>query len=363
NDTIYGEGGNDLVAGDEGSDTLYGGNGDDTLLGGSGNDVLYAGDGDDTLDGGAGDDLLYSGAYRQFSYNYGNYAGNGNDTYRFGVGDGHDTIYDVEGAADRVTFKEGVATADVRVTRSGNAMVLSIAGTTDTLTVLEQFSGDASTQIEEVRFADEPLLSWSVSDLMAKSLLGTSNADTLVGFAGDDVIHGAAGNDTLYGEGGNDLIAGDEGNDTLYGGNGDDVLLGGVGDDVLVGGADADSYAFASGGGQDLIVDSDATSGVEDTLQFGTGISADQLWMRQVGNDLEVSVIGTSDKVTIADWYSGTSHQIETFEVASGLQLVNSSVNSLVEAMAAFSPPAAGETTLPTSYQTSLNGVIAANWQ
>jgi hypothetical protein len=38
-------------------------------------------------------------------------------------------------------------------------------------------------------------------------------------------------------------------------------------------------------------------------------------------------------------------------------------VENLVQAMAAFSPPAAGETTLPPAYQTSLEPVIAANWQ
>jgi hypothetical protein len=38
-------------------------------------------------------------------------------------------------------------------------------------------------------------------------------------------------------------------------------------------------------------------------------------------------------------------------------------VNQLVQAMAAFAPSAMGETTLPANYQSSLNSVIAANWQ
>lgn len=37
-------------------------------------------------------------------------------------------------------------------------------------------------------------------------------------------------------------------------------------------------------------------------------------------------------------------------------------VNTLVQAMAAFAPPAPGETTLPPTYQTALAPVIAANW-
>jgi hypothetical protein len=42
--------------------------------------------------------------------------------------------------------------------------------------------------------------------------------------------------------------------------------------------------------------------------------------------------------------------------------LLSSTVDSLVNAMAAFAPPTAGQTTLPTNYQSSLNTVIAANW-
>jgi hypothetical protein len=40
--------------------------------------------------------------------------------------------------------------------------------------------------------------------------------------------------------------------------------------------------------------------------------------------------------------------------------LQNTQVETLVQAMASFTPPAAGQTTLPQSYQTAL---IAANWQ
>jgi hypothetical protein len=43
--------------------------------------------------------------------------------------------------------------------------------------------------------------------------------------------------------------------------------------------------------------------------------------------------------------------------------LLDSKVDTLVQAMAAFAPPAAGQTTLPPAYQTALASVIAANWQ
>jgi hypothetical protein len=45
------------------------------------------------------------------------------------------------------------------------------------------------------------------------------------------------------------------------------------------------------------------------------------------------------------------------------MTLIDSNVENLVNAMASFAPPAAGQTTLPTDYQTSLAPVLAANWQ
>jgi hypothetical protein len=45
-----------------------------------------------------------------------------------------------------------------------------------------------------------------------------------------------------------------------------------------------------------------------------------------------------------------------------GKLLLDSQVQNLVQAMAGFAPPAAGQTTLPAKYQAGLDSVIAANW-
>ena len=73
-------------------------------------------------------------------------------------------------------------------------------------------------------------------------------------------------------------------------------------------------------------------------------------------------MIGTSDAITVSDWYLGASHQVEQFKVDGNTMLLSSDVQNLVQAMASFAPPAAGQTTLPQNYQDSLNSVIAANW-
>lgn len=63
------------------------------------------------------------------------------------------------------------------------------------------------------------------------------------------------------------------------------------------------------------------------------------------------------------NWYSGSAYHVEQFKTADGKTLLDTRVENLVTAMAAFAPPAAGQTTLPSNYQTALAPVIAANWQ
>src|SRR5690606_2140819 len=113
----------------------------------------------------------------------------------------------------------------------------------------------------------------------------------------------------------------------------------------------------------DLLSDVDSTKGNSDVISIGAGVGADQLWLRRTGAHLELSIIGTTDKATIQNWYAGSKYQIEQFHLSDGTVLLNSQVDALVAAMAAFAPPAMGQTTLAGSYQAALNPVIAANWQ
>ncbi|MBT1071065.1 calcium-binding protein [Pelotalea chapellei] len=77
------------------------------IRGGNGNDTIQAGLGDDVIDGGHGDDILYGFAGNSF-YSL----TNDNDVYLFGLGDGHDTIYNRNygmANSDTIRFKEGVS--------------------------------------------------------------------------------------------------------------------------------------------------------------------------------------------------------------------------------------------------------------
>jgi Ca2+-binding RTX toxin-like protein len=151
---------------------------------------------------------------------------------------------------------------------------------------------------------------------------------------------------------------------TILGNSGANSLNGGAGNDTLQGGKGNDTYRLGRGYAADTVVENDATAGNTDIAQFLTGVAADQIWFKKVGNNLEASIIGTSDKLVVKDWYLGSANQVEQFKTTDGAKtLLDSNVQNLVNAMASFAPPAAGQTTLPTSYQISLAPVIAANWQ
>jgi Ca2+-binding RTX toxin-like protein len=141
-----------------------------------------------------------------------------------------------------------------------------------------------------------------------------------------------------------------------------DTLNGGSGTDTLEGGKHSDTYLYNRGNAHDLIVESDHGSD-QDMLLFGQGISKDQLWFEQMGNDLNIRVIGTDDAVSIKDWYAGVDHKVERIETSNGALLVDNQVQQLVSAMAAFAPPGSGEWTLPQTLRDELEPVIANAWQ
>jgi Ca2+-binding RTX toxin-like protein len=313
-DYVYGHMGNDTLDGGAGSDTLHGNEGNDTLKGGADNDYLYGEDGNDTLDGGAGNDYLDGAA--------------GNDTYLFGRGDGQDTIgieYVAEaGKLNVLQFKAGVAPSEVQVTRSNQDLVLSIAGTTDKITVGGFFRDDdpanSYNPVQQIKFNDGS--SWSIATIMAKAIVGNDTAQTLIGYGtadvinaaggddyvyghlGDDTLDGGAGSDTLHGNEGNDTLKGGADNDYLYGEDGNDTLDGGAGNDFLDGAAGNDTYLFGKGDGQDTIgIEYVTEAGKLNVLQFKAGVAPSEIVVTRSSVDLVLSIAGTTDKITIGNFF------------------------------------------------------------
>lgn len=95
-DSLYGSGDDETLAGLDGNDTLYSNGGADTLVGNAGDDLIYggaqadrivAGDGNDTIYANGGADFINSGIGLDTVW-----LGSGGATVSLRVGDGHDTI-------------------------------------------------------------------------------------------------------------------------------------------------------------------------------------------------------------------------------------------------------------------------------
>lgn len=112
--------------------------------------------------------------------------------------------------------------------------------------------GDPSRVVGEVVFARDD----------GDAVTGSDAIDRVHGGRGDDSLDGGGGDDLVEGAGGRDGLAGGLGNDRVEGGGGDDTLDGGRGDDRLFGGTGYDTYAFASGDGDDLVVDTDGAGAI-----------------------------------------------------------------------------------------------------
>ena len=343
---LMGNSANNVLTGGAGNDYLDGGAGADTMIGGTGDDYYVIDNGGDIVtenagEGGADSVDLYLnadytlGAEIEYLYRYGSgnwtTTGNAADNYLYGNG-GNDTLIGLGG--------NDLLWGDV-----GADML--IGGTGDDSYYVNTV-GDVVTEN-----ANEGVDTIYVFGSTAYTLAANVENGSRTFWAGN-----------LTGNALDNSLNGSWGVDTLDGGAGADTLTGFAGADTLIGGTGNDTYRIGRGYEADTIIESDATAGNTDIAQFLAGVSADQIWFQQAGNNLEASIVGTTDKLVIKDWYLGSANHVEQFKTTDGAKtLLDSNVQNLVNAMASFAPPAAGQTTLPQNYQDALAGVIAANWQ
>jgi Ca2+-binding RTX toxin-like protein len=193
------------------------------------------------------------------------------------------------------------------------------------------------------------------------TLLGGAGSDTLNGDDGADHLAGGADNDTLNGGAGDDTLLGGAGSDTLNGGHGSDHLTGGTGDDTLNGGYGSDTYLFSADSGVDTISNYDTNASSIDTARF-EDVNYEELWFSRSGSNLQITVSGTDDRVTISNWYGNNNYQLDRIEVASSV-LLNSQVEQLVSAMASYNVPSGAGIVIPQEVKDELQPVLAETWQ
>jgi trimeric autotransporter adhesin len=306
------------------------------------------------------------------------------------------TLADVDGLG-AITYQWKAAGVNI-AGATASTLVLGSTHVGKAITVSASFTDGGGTAESKTSAATASVIASVTGTTAANTLSGTTGAELMIGLAGNDtyvvnnagdlvlenlnegtdlvnasVTHTLAANvenitltgtTAINGTGNTDgnVLTGNSGANTLTGLAGNDTLDGKAGADSLVGGTGNDTYWLGRGYGIDTITETDATAGNTDIARFEASVATNQLWFRQVSNNLEVSIIGTSDKFNIANWYTGTANHVEQFKTSDGKTLLDSQVQNLVSAMAAFAPPAAGQTTLPANYATALAPVIAANW-
>jgi Ca2+-binding RTX toxin-like protein len=331
-DTLYGHVGGDKLYGGAGIDNLYGWNGNDILEGGDGNDLLVGDAGDDSLDGGLGDDHLFGEQGDDVLH------GQEGSDYLEG-NDGSDMLY---GGAEIDNLVGGAGADTLDGGLGADNMVGGVGDDDYYMDNVRDWAEEGAVQGTDTVFST---VTWTLAE----------NFENLT-LAGDAAINGS-------GNGLANTLVGNSAVNALAGGGGADILDGRAGNDTLTGGTGSDSYLLGRGYGADTVMENDITIGDTDVAQFLMGIEASQIWFRQVGSSLEAGIIGTTDTLTIQNWYVASEYHVEQFKTADGKTLLDGQVQNLVQAMAAFTPPAAGQTTLPESYAASLTPVISANWQ
>ncbi len=144
---------------------------------------------------------------------------------------------------------------------------------------------------------------------------------------------------------------------TMAGSSGNDTLTGTSTANTLVGNGGSDIYVLNATNQNDTIVNGSSTTTTAQGELSITNANHNQLWLAQSGNNLVVDVLGTTEQATIQNWYSGNAGaKLQTVLASDNLKL-DSSLQTLVQAMASFSannpnfnPMTTTHTTLTDSY-------------
>jgi Ca2+-binding RTX toxin-like protein len=301
----------DLILGTNGNDTLHGNSGDDVISGGQwGDDLLYGEAGNDVIEGGGHGDYIDGGD----GVDTARYVKSGSavtidlalSTASGGDADG-DTLVSIENLVGSIVGNDvltgnsadnilsGLDGNDTLAGNAGNDVLLGDLGN-DTLS-----GGDGDDNIDGGDGADTAS-GGNGNDIV----FGGADNDTIHGDANDDKLTGGDGDDTLYGDSGNDVLGGGSGNDNLSGGDGNDILSGDQGNDTLQGGLGDDTYLFSKDSGIDTVLDA---SGINQ-IAFDASVDYRDVWLARVNNDLVISVVGGTTKVTLANYYASTSPTI-----------------------------------------------------
>jgi Ca2+-binding RTX toxin-like protein len=158
----------------------------------------------------------------------------------------------------------------------------------------------------------------------------------------------------LHGNAGNDFISGGQGDDSIIFNRGDrhDFIIPDIRDAM-------DRFCQDD---HDRHFSGDVSDNGKDTVKFGAN-PLDLIFSKSCGS-LNVSINGTSDRLTLAGGKHGDTSLVDVFEASDGRRLLNTQVDQLIQAMATFCS-SSGMTWSQAAQQrpTEVQQVLAQFWQ
>lgn len=147
----------------------------------------------------------------------------------------------------------------------------------------------------------------------------------------------------------------------------DDSFGIGSGVSTTISGGDYSYYEFQNTFGTDTINNA-ANGGITTAngqINFGSSTTDENLWFKQSGTNLVVDLLGTTDTITLTNWF-GSNAGAQLSDFSAGSLNLTTQVSALVSAMATyaaahtgFNPQTTG-TTMPTD--TTLQNAITTAW-
>ncbi|MGP4717737.1 calcium-binding protein [Psychrobacter sp. T6-6] len=247
--------------------------------------------------------------------------GRGNDTYIYTAG--IDTIIDTHGV-DEIIFSNGITYNQIGsgLMSSGNDLILRVNGNANNQVTIKDYFSNGDSIIETISFETGGSISHEqIFGLFGKAIPETTSIDDTIPSTPDSLdatadIVGTDGDDQLQGTEVDNRLQGLLGDDQLDGGLGNDILIGGLGNDLLKGSEGDDLYYFEAGFGQDIIYN---TGGGIDNIYFdGVGFNDIASGLMRSNDDLILKVSGTTDQLTIADFFEGGESAVGNISFASG---------------------------------------------
>ena len=356
-DKIYGGPGknadnNDMLYGGPGADMVFGGAGDDTLKGDGGDDMLVGGPGADKFFGGAGSDMIYADTNDTLIVGgISNSDGTGqmaNDAATMDMDESGEM-----GAMDTLSFakltgKDGV---NVTVNQDDGTGATALTGTT-VITAnikgienligtseVDSLTGDGGNNTIEGCEGGDTLSGGASEDTLSYASSDSLVSVTLLGTAGDTspaarVARGDARGDSatnfenVRGSAYDDDLTGDVNTNKLWGMDGDDELVGGDGADTIEGGAGADELDGDNGNvsGQtrstdDVLSYASSSAGVSVNLAARSasgGHAQGDAIVSFESDDGDNDATTTAIAATLTDAASKSGTEVSTFEDLTG---------------------------------------------